>query len=92
MNRHRFISVLTSTTSATLIVAGFILPPVGVIDNSVFTAVGLMLAFKTVDLVPELMERKGNASVKVGNAEISVGAKKRKRDRTGENADTEADM
>ena len=88
MNRHKFISVLTSTTSAVLIVAGFVLPPVGVIDNSVFSAVGLLLAFKTVDLIPELMERKGNATVTVGNTSISVGNKKRMKNK-GEITETE---
>ena len=51
---------LTLGLSILLIVGGFICPPMGVIDGSVLTAVGLLLAFATLAQVPTLMEAARN--------------------------------
>lgn len=42
--------------SVLLIVVGFILPPTGVIDGSVLTAVGLLLMFGVVAQIPAILE------------------------------------
>ena len=47
---------LTLGLSILLIVGGFICPPMGVIDGSVLTAVGLLLAFATLAQLPLLIE------------------------------------
>ncbi|MCI6118566.1 MAG: hypothetical protein MR717_04655 [Prevotella sp.] len=47
---------LTLTLSVLLIVGGFFCPPMGVIDSSVLTAVGLLLAFATLSQVPSFIE------------------------------------
>ena len=46
---------LTLTLSVLLIVGGFFCPPMGVIDSSVLTAVGLLLAFATLSQVPSFI-------------------------------------
>ena len=51
---------ITLITSILLIVGGFICPPMGIIDSSVLTAVGLLLAFATLAQVPTLMEAARN--------------------------------
>ena len=51
---------ITLITSILLIVGGFICPPIGIIDSSVLTAVGLLLAFATLAQVPTLMEAARN--------------------------------
>jgi len=80
MKNLRFVSIVTTTTSAILIIVGFLLPPMGVIDNSVFSAVGLLLAFKTVDMIPQLINKNGGASVKIGDTTISVHGKPQNED------------
>ena len=47
---------LTLALSILLIVGGFICPPMGVIDGSVLTAVGLLLAFASLAQLPLLIE------------------------------------
>ena len=51
---------ITLITSILLIIGGFICPPMGIIDSSVLTAVGLLLAFATLAQVPTLMEAAHN--------------------------------
>lgn len=47
---------LTLLLSILLLVGGFVCPPMGVIDGSVLTAVGLLLAFATLAQLPRLIE------------------------------------
>lgn len=60
--------------SVGLIIGGFFVPPMGVIDGSVLTAVGELLAFPTlafgmraVELGYDLKIQKGETSVEVTN-------------------------
>lgn len=45
------------TLSILLIAGGFVCPPIGVIDGSVLTAVGLLLAFVVLARLPAFMEQ-----------------------------------
>ena len=45
------------TLSILLIAGGFVCPPMGVIDGSVLTAVGLLLAFAGLARLPAFMEQ-----------------------------------
>ena len=66
--------------SIALIVGGFFVPPVGVIDGSVLTAVGLLLMFAVLAQVPALLESarngksikltKGDFTAEVSSAEV----------------------
>lgn len=67
-----FVSCLA--VSIALIVVGFILPPVGVIDGSVLTAVGelvlfpaLAYGFKAIELGMDVKFEKGDTSITIGN-------------------------
>ena len=44
---------ITLTISLLLIVSGFITPPIGQIDGSVLTAVGMLVLCATVEKIPE---------------------------------------
>ena len=44
---------ITLVVSILLILGGFIVPPTGVIDGSVLTAVGLLLMFSLIEKLPE---------------------------------------
>lgn len=59
--------------SISLIVAGFIVPPLGDIHGSVLTAVGLLLAFATLYEVHIAMKKGVDARLKHGNTELAVG-------------------
>lgn len=56
--------------SICLIVGGFFVPPLGIIDGSVLTAVGLLLMFSVIAKIPEAI--KAGKSVKISSGESSV--------------------
>ena len=58
------------TVSILLIVGGFLVPPIGVIDGSVLSAVGLLLMFATIDKIPEAI--KAGKSVKISKGDFSA--------------------
>lgn len=58
--------------SVILLIAGFLLPPMGIIDGSVLTAVGELLlfpvviyAFRAIELGMEVKIQKGDTSVEI---------------------------
>lgn len=68
---------ITLVTSLMLIVGGFLVPPVGVIDGSVLTAVGLLLMFAALAQVPSIINAARNGkSIKLskGDFEVEVSA------------------
>ena len=67
---------LTFAISLLLIIGGFLLPPMGIIDGSVLTAVGELLMFGVLAQVPALIAAaKNGKSIKVtkgdSTAEVS---------------------
>ena len=64
---------LTLTVSILLIVGGFFVPPLGVIDGSVITAVGELLLFATLAQVPSIVEAaKNGKSIKLTKGDFSA--------------------
>lgn len=61
---------VTFVLSVLLIVGGFFCPPMGVIDGSVLTAVGLLLMFAAIEKVPEAI--KAGRSFKVSKGDFSA--------------------
>lgn len=61
---------VTFVISLALLIAGFIVPPLGVIDSSVLSAVGLLLMFATLDKLPEAI--KAGKSVKIQKGDFSA--------------------
>lgn len=60
-------------TSILLIVGGFICPPIGIIDGSVLTAVGLLLMFALLAQIPRIIEEARNGkSIKVKKGDFSA--------------------
>ena len=60
-------------TSVVLTIAGFFVPPMGVIDGSVLTAVGLLLGFGTVALLPDMLQSGHSARLNLpGNTSVEV--------------------
>ena len=59
--------------SIALIVGGFLLPPMGIIDGSVLTAVGELLMFGVLAQIPGILDAVRNGkSIKVTKGDSSV--------------------
>lgn len=69
------IEVVSFAVSVCLIVVGFLLPPAGVIDGSVITAVGELLAFGVLAKVIDTIEDGRSPHINTGHTSISIGAK-----------------
>lgn len=82
---HKIVFYVSLITSVALLVAGFFVPPVGIIDPSVLTAVGELVGFATVAQVPYIVEKGRNATIKHGNTEISITKKQKKSEDEQEN-------
>lgn len=55
-----------------LLITGFLLPPIGIIDNSVITAVGLLLVFAALGQLPTIIEVAGYAKISSGSTTIEI--------------------
>ena len=64
---------LTLAISLLLIIGGFLLPPMGIIDGSVLTAVGELLMFGVLAQVPALVDAaKNGKSVKISKGDFTA--------------------
>lgn len=63
---------ITFVLSVALIVGGFFCPPIGQIDGSVLTAVGLLLMFATIDKIPEAVKAGKSIKIQKGDLELEV--------------------
>ena len=64
---------ITLTVSLMLIVGGFLVPPLGIIDGSVLTAVGLLLMFATLAQVPSIIDAARNGkSIKLTKGDFTA--------------------
>lgn len=71
--RHSmWLFVATTTAAIVLIVAGFVVPPTGVIDPSVLTAVGELFAFATLAQLPAMLESGHKVKVQKGDTTIEL--------------------
>lgn len=73
---HKIVFYTTLATSVILLIAGFLVPPTGVIDPSVLTATGELLGFATVAQIPYIIEKGKTATIKHGNTEVTISKKK----------------
>ena len=63
----------TLAISLLLILGGFLLPPMGIIDSSVLTAVGELLMFGVLAQVPTLIDAaKNGKSVKISKGDFTA--------------------
>lgn len=63
---------ITFVLSVALIVGGFFCPPIGEIDGSVLSAVGLLLMFATIDKIPEAVKVGKSIKIQKGDLELEV--------------------
>ena len=58
--------------SISLIVAGFCVPPMGIIDSSVLTAVGILFGFASLAQIPVIIEVAGYVRMTKGDMTIEA--------------------
>ena len=61
--------------SILLIVGGFFCPPMGSIDGSVLTAVGLLLLFSVIEKLPEAIAAGKSVKIQKGDTSVEVSGK-----------------
>ena len=64
---------LNLVVSIALIVGGFFVPPVGVIDGSVLTAVGLLLMCSVIEKIPEAIKAGKSVKISKGDSSLEIG-------------------
>ena len=75
---------LTFAISLLLIIGGFLLPPMGIIDGSVLTAVGELLMFGVLAQVPALISAaKNGKSIKLTKGDFTAEVSSSQGQRTG---------
>lgn len=64
---------MTLGISLLLVIAGFLLPPTGVIDGSVLTAVGELLMFAVLAQIPSMIDSaKNGKSIRLKKGDFSA--------------------
>lgn len=63
---------ITTLSSIALFVAGFCVPPMGLIDGSVLKAGGILLGFGSVAQVPMLARRGTDLTIQHGQTSLTV--------------------
>ena len=66
---------ITLVVSILLIVGGFFCPPMGSIDGSVLTAVGLLLMFAVVEKLPGAIAAGRSVKIQRGDTSVEVSGK-----------------
>ena len=70
--KYLIIAIVLAIVAITLIIAGFIVPPLGVIDGSVLTAVGEIVFLVTIFFVWDCVTKGKIAKIKKGDLEASI--------------------
>lgn len=55
-----------------LLIGGFFVPPMGVIDGSILTGCGLLFGWGTLAQIPTIIEVAGYAKISSGNTTIEI--------------------
>ena len=70
-----YVFYTTFVLSILLIIGGFFVPTIGVIDGGVLTALGFLLLFATVEKIQEVVKAGRNLKIQKGDFEIEVANK-----------------
>ena len=66
--------VITSIVMLTLFVVGFLLPPVGIIDNSIIQAGGELMGLAFIAQLPHVVRIIGDRAIKIKKGDFSIEA------------------
>ena len=68
----KWIGIAVTITAISLVITGFLIPPTGVIDGSVLTAVGELLGFKAVSMLPVFAKRGTDVTFQHGETSVTI--------------------
>ena len=71
-NKYFIIAIIMALVAIGLVIAGFLVPPLGVIDGSVLTAVGEIVFLVTIFFVWDCVSKGKIAKLKKGDIEASI--------------------
>ena len=71
-NKYFIIAIIMALVAIGLVIAGFLVPPLGVIDGSVLTAVGEIVFLVTIFFVCDCVTKGKIAKIKKGDLEASI--------------------
>ena len=71
-NKYFIIAIIMALVAIGLVIAGFLVPPLGVIDGSVLTAVGEIVFLVTIFFVWDCVTKGKIAKIKKGDLEASI--------------------
>ena len=71
-NKYLIIAIIMALVAIGLVIAGFLVPPLGVIDGSVLTAVGEIVFLVTIFFVWDCVTKGKIAKIKKGDLEASI--------------------
>ena len=71
-NKYFIIAIIMVLVAIGLVIAGFLVPPLGVIDGSVLTAVGEIVFLVTIFFVWDCVTKGKIAKIKKGDLEASI--------------------
>jgi len=63
---------ITLGVTIILLIAGFILPPMGIIDSSVIQASGILCGFSVIGQLPSIIESAKSVKLQAGSSSIEV--------------------
>lgn len=68
----KFIFLICLVASLALFIGGFFCPPMGVIDGSILTAAGILLAFATLAVAAQNLANGKDLTFKKGDMEVTI--------------------
>ena len=71
-NKYFIIAIIMALAAIGLVISGFLVPPLGVIDGSVLTAVGEIVFLVTIFFVWDCVTKGKIAKIKKGDLEASI--------------------
>ena len=71
-NKYFIIAIIMALVAIGLVISGFLVPPLGVIDGSVLTAVGEIVFLVTIFFVWDCVTKGKIAKIKKGDLEASI--------------------
>lgn len=70
--KYAILFTITTLAAISLFVAGFLVPPMGIIDGSVLKAGGILLGFGSMAQVPLLARRGADVKIQHGQTSLTV--------------------
>ena len=71
-NKYFIVAIIMALVAIGLVIAGFLVPPLGVIDGSVLTAVGEIVFLVTIFFVWDCVTKGKIAKIQKGDLEASI--------------------